>query len=200
MVSRLLAYSTWLLRPLGPFIFHSHELTAPRSKRVDAHIKVTPNDVGAGILECELIGVSWPTRIVVNRLIVSLSPSTAFAIEEEAQHLAKLILDTRQEIHGEPGSPEMMRYPRFAIASSTIQTRESWEEACRNFSANGALATSSECKGEYLASKGVRQCLDESGVVDDRAQSLVISRGDRCGVIPKWAFERWCHTLRRKTS
>lgn len=176
----------------------SHKLTASRSEKVDAQLKVTPEDVEAGILGRGLSGVSWVIRIVVNRLIVSLSPSTAFAIEQEAQHFAKVIYDTEREAHGDPGTCDIKMFPGFAIANSTIQTRENWKETCMNLSATSTLTTSSEWMDECLASKRVRQCLDESGV-DEQAQSVVIRRGNR-SVIPKWVFERWCNILGRKTN
>lgn len=148
----------------------------------------------------ELLCFSLAIRIVINRLIISLSPITSFAIEQEVQHFAKVVLNIKQEVNREPGTRCILFTHRFTIANSAVQTHAVWEEACRNVFATTMLAKSSEWLHKCLANKGVGQGLDDNGEANEQEIMLAIRPEDRMGVVPKWVFESWCSTLGRKTS
>lgn len=101
----------------------------------------------------EVVGLCLAMRIVVNRLIVCLSPRTSLAIEQEAQDIANAILGIKRESlgEGESGTRCLLLTQRFAIADSAVRTRSEWEEACRNLIASSAVATRGEWEGECLA-------------------------------------------------
>lgn len=94
------------------------------------------------------MGLCLAARLIVDRLIVSLSPRTSLAIEQEVQDIANSILAIKRDAHKEPGSRSLLLSQRFVIANSAIQTHKEWKQACRNIVASATTATSEEWEGE----------------------------------------------------
>lgn len=142
------------------------------------------------------MGLCLAMRIVTNRLIVSLSPRTSLAIEKEAQDIANAILGIKREAHHEPGSRCLLLSQRFAIANSAFQTRQEWEEACRNIVASAAVATRDEWEGECRVALEDIHMVDRTRLPDEaRPQWQGICEEHIARSVTGTADEYWTATL-----